>query len=45
MNIEDLPDFPALQQLARALWRQGTTRGAAVLVGAGFQPKRRTLWS
>jgi hypothetical protein len=36
MKIEDLPDFPALEQLARALWREGTTRGAAVLVGAGF---------
>jgi hypothetical protein len=34
--IEDLPDFPAIQQLARALWRHGTARGAAVLVGAGF---------
>jgi hypothetical protein len=31
-----LPDYPALQQLARALWRNGSTRGAAVLVGAGF---------
>jgi hypothetical protein len=36
MKIEDLVDFPALEQLARALWRQGTARGAAVLVGAGF---------
>ena len=36
MKIEQLHDFPALRQLARALWRQGTTRGAAVLVGAGF---------
>ncbi|MGA7155283.1 MAG: SIR2 family protein [Acidobacteriaceae bacterium] len=36
MNIEDLPDFPALQQIGRALWKQGKTRGAAVLVGAGF---------
>ena len=36
MKIEQLADFPALQQLARALWRDGTARGAAVLVGAGF---------
>jgi hypothetical protein len=36
MKIEDLPDFPALCQLARALWKQGKTRGAAVFVGAGF---------
>ena len=36
MNIEDLPDFPALRQLARALWREGTARGAAVFVGSGF---------
>jgi SIR2-like domain len=31
-----LPDYPALQQLARALWRNGSVRGAAVLVGAGL---------
>jgi len=36
MMIESLSDFPALQQLANALWRRGTARGAAVLVGAGF---------
>ena len=36
MRVQDIPDFPALEQLARALWHQGTTRGAAVLVGAGF---------
>ncbi|MDR3483402.1 MAG: SIR2 family protein [Bradyrhizobium sp.] len=35
-NIADLPDFPAFQQLARALWRNGSVRGAAVLVGAGL---------
>jgi hypothetical protein len=34
--IETLPDFPALQQLANALWHKGTVRGAALLVGAGF---------
>jgi SIR2-like domain len=36
MKIQELSDFPALEQLARALWREGTARGAAVLVGAGF---------
>jgi hypothetical protein len=35
-RIEDLPDFAALQQLSRALWREGTARGAALRVGAGF---------
>jgi hypothetical protein len=35
-SLANLPDFPLLQQLARALWRNGTARGAAVLVGAGF---------
>ncbi len=34
--IDAAADFPALEQLARALWRAGTARGAAVLVGAGF---------
>lgn len=34
--IEDLADYPALLQLARALWRDGSVRGAALLVGAGF---------
>src|ERR1700757_1150483 len=36
MKIEELPDFPAVKQLADALWLRGPTRGAAVLVGAGF---------
>lgn len=35
-DLSTLPDFPSLQQLARALWRNGSLRGAAVLVGAGF---------
>jgi hypothetical protein len=34
--LKALPDYPSLEQLARALWRNGTVRGAAVLVGAGF---------
>lgn len=36
IEIDSLPDYPALQQFAHALWRDGTVRGAAVLVGAGF---------
>jgi hypothetical protein len=36
MKIEDIPDYPALQQLGRALWKMGKARGAAILVGAGF---------
>lgn len=35
-KIEDLPDFPAIQQIRKALWGTAETRGAAVLVGAGF---------
>lgn len=35
-KITDLPDYPALQQLARALWRNGSVRGASILVGAGL---------
>lgn len=34
--MKNIPDFPAVQKLARALWHEGTARGAAVLVGAGF---------
>ncbi|RQM51006.1 SIR2 family protein [Paraburkholderia bannensis] len=34
--LANLQDFPALQQLGRALWRDGSTRGAALMVGAGF---------
>lgn len=36
MNIRDLPDYFALEHLARSLWRNGESRGAALLVGAGF---------
>lgn len=35
-NIVDLPDYPALQQLGRALWRNGSVRGASILIGAGL---------
>jgi hypothetical protein len=35
-NVADLPDYPAFQQLARALWRNGSVRGASILVGAGL---------
>lgn len=36
VDLKALPNYPALQQLARALWHNGSVRGAAVLVGAGF---------
>ena len=36
MTIENLPDYPEIEQVNQALWRTGRTRGAAVLVGAGF---------
>lgn len=36
MQINDLPDFAALKQIADALWKTGDTRGAAVMIGAGF---------
>jgi len=42
-DIKSLPDYPALEQLARALWRNGTVRGAAILVGAGFSRNASTL--
>ena len=35
-DITGLPDYPALQQLARALWRNGSVRGASIMVGAGL---------
>lgn len=35
-DINNLPDYAALQQFARALWRNGSVRGASVLVGAGL---------
>lgn len=36
MDISDIPDFPAVQQLANALWGQGSRRGVAAFIGAGF---------
>lgn len=36
VTVDRLPDFPAIEQVNKALWRVGRTRGAAVLVGAGF---------
>jgi hypothetical protein len=35
-RIEKIPDFPAIQEIQSALWGEGASRGAAVLVGAGF---------
>ena len=42
-DITSLPDYPALQQLARALWRDGSVRGAAILVGAGLSKNARRV--
>jgi hypothetical protein len=42
-DINSLPDYPALEQLALALWRDGTVRGAGILVGAGFSRNASTL--
>jgi hypothetical protein len=36
MNVSELPDFFAIDHLAKALWRDGESRGAALLVGSGF---------
>lgn len=35
-SIDSLPDYPALSQLMAALWGHAESRGAAVMVGAGF---------
>ena len=35
-DLSKLSDLPALKQLARALWHNGSIRGAALMVGAGF---------
>ncbi|WP_419826512.1 SIR2 family NAD-dependent protein deacylase [Sphingomonas sp.] len=35
-DIALIADYPALQQLARSLWKFAGLRGAAVLIGAGF---------
>jgi hypothetical protein len=40
-DITGLPDYPAMQQLARALWRNGSVRGASILVGAGLSKNAR----
>lgn len=54
MQLKDLPDYPALKQVADALWGCGDTNGAAVMVGAGFSrnaalpsptSKKAPLWS
>jgi hypothetical protein len=35
-DLSQFSDLPALKQLARALWHNGSIRGAALMVGAGF---------
>jgi hypothetical protein len=36
IDLTGLPDFFALEHLAESLWRDGETRGAALLLGSGF---------
>lgn len=36
MDVEALPDYPALRQVQNALWKTGEVHGAAVMIGAGF---------
>lgn len=36
VTLEELPDYPAIQQIQSALWQLGSLRGAAVMVGSGF---------
>jgi hypothetical protein len=52
--IEQLPDYPALCEIQRALWHDSEIRGAAVMVGSGFSTnaqlaspssRRPPLWS
>ncbi|PZA09370.1 hypothetical protein DNX69_25045 [Rhodopseudomonas palustris] len=54
MNMSELPDFFAIDHLAKALWRDGESRGAALLVGSGFSrlatlpggdSKKAPLWN
>ena len=45
INIEAIPDYPALEQVSKALWKAGKARGAAVLVGAGFSRNAELLSS
>src|SRR4051794_20553534 len=42
MNLSELSDFFAIEHLAKALWRDGQSRGAALLVGSGFSRFART---
>jgi len=35
-TLQELADFPAIQQIQAALWETADVRGAAVFVGAGF---------
>jgi hypothetical protein len=44
-DVTSLPDYAALQQLARALWRNGSVRGASVLVGAGLSKSAEKIRS
>lgn len=41
IDVSTLPDYPAFKQIQEALWGHGETRGAAVMVGAGFSQNAR----
>jgi hypothetical protein len=54
IELTKLPDFFALEHLAKSLWRDGETRGAALLLGSGFsrfarlpggESKQPPLWN
>jgi hypothetical protein len=45
IELTKLPDFFALEHLAKSLWRDGETRGAALLLARfGFQPLCASSW-
>lgn len=43
MELKELPDFPILKQLAESIWKEGYTKGAAVMIGAGFSRNAELL--
>ena len=49
-KIKELPDYPALKQVQKALWETGKVHGVAVMIGAGFSPvchteqRKRLRW-
>lgn len=41
ISAHNLPDYASLKQLGRAMWRAGSVRGVAVLIGAGLSKNAR----